>query len=245
MAEKKEHKIVSASGGARKTDASRAQAIHHNVRPAPARGNAGGRRAGAVILWLLAIVCEVLAILIISEKFVLQFLPTMYQIIGFLVLDLIFVIIGAQLWKSANRIDPASRQNKAKFWLWNNMGVIACIVAFVPIIVIMLSNKDLDKRTKAICTVVAVIALLIGGLASYDWSPISAEEKDELVQLYGDDTVYWTPYGKVYHTNEYCHTLNHSETLYEGTVDEAVENNRTRLCSYCASELAAEAENAA
>ena len=240
MAEKKEHKIISADGSARKP-----QTVQHNVRPAPARGNAGGLRAGAVVLWIAAIVFEVLAVLVLFEKFVLQFMPTMYQIIAFLVLDLICVTIGSSLWKKANRIDPASRQNKTKFWLWNNMGVIVSIVAFVPIIVLMLSNKNLDKRMKAICTAVAAIALIIGGLISYDWSPISAEEKEELVTLYADDTVYWAPYGRVYHTNEYCHTLNRSETLYEGTVEEAIDNGRSRLCSYCANELAAAQEDAA
>jgi len=237
----KEHKIVSADGGSVK----KPQTVQHNVRPAPAKGNAGGLRAGAVVLWIVAIVFEVLAVLVLFEKFVLQFMPTMYQIIAFLVLDLICVVIGSSLWKKANRIDPASKQNKTKFWLWNNMGVIVSIVAFVPIIILMLSNKNLDKRMKAICTAVAAIALIIGGMISYDWSPISAEEKEELVTLYADDTVYWTPYGRVYHINEYCHTLNRSETLYEGTVEEAIDNGRARLCSYCANELAAAQDNAA
>ena len=52
------------------------------------------------------------------------------------VLDLVFVIIGAQLWKKANKIKPASEKNKFLFWLWNNMGVIACAVAFIPFVIL-------------------------------------------------------------------------------------------------------------
>ena len=50
----------------------------------------------------------------------------------------------------------------------------------------------------------------------------------------GDETVYWAPFGKVYHTHEDCGALNHTETLTAGSVEQAVASNRTRLCSFCA-----------
>ena len=160
-------------------------------------------------------------------------MPTLYQLIAFLVLDLAFVIIGAQLWKKANRIDPVSEANKVKFWLWNNMGVIACVVAFVPIIILMLSNKNLDKKTKTIATVVAIIALLIGGVCSYDFNPVSEEQQQAAISAVTGD-VFWSPFGKVYHTHDDCQALNQSDTLTYGTVEEAIAANRTRLCSFCA-----------
>ena len=58
----------------------------------------------AIVLWVVAIVMEVLALLVVLGKINLKFMPTLYQLIAFLVLDLICVIIGAQLWKKANRI---------------------------------------------------------------------------------------------------------------------------------------------
>lgn len=234
MAEKKEHKIVSADGGEVKAPKAKPQTVQHTVKPAPEKGNAGGLRIGAVVLWVLAIVFEALAALVLFGKINLTFLPVMYQLIGFIVLDLACVIVGSQLWKKANHIDPASEKNKVKFWLWNNMGVIVCCFAFIPIVVLMLTNKDLDKKTKAICTVVAVIALLIGGLTSVDWDPVSQEQLTEAGQVLGDTTVYWAPFGKVYHTHEDCQALNNSETLTAGTVDQAIAANRTRLCSFCA-----------
>jgi len=235
MAEKKTHKIVSAdSGETVKKPKTTTTASGKTVHQAKPTGNAGGLRVGAVVLWIAAIAFEVLAVLILAGKLTMTFMPLMYQLIAFIVLDLVCVIIGAQLWKKANHIDPASEKNKVKFWLWNNMGVIVAIVAFVPLIILMLTNKDLDKRTKTICVVVAAIALLIGGAASVDYNPVSEEQKDAAVQVLGDTEVLWAPFGKVYHTHEDCQALNNSETLTLGTVDQAIAAGRTRLCSFCA-----------
>ena len=230
MAEKKTKKFVSADSG-KETAAPEKKA--KVVKEAAPVGNAGGLRGGAVALWVLAIVMEVLALLVVIGKINLKFMPTMYQLIAFLVLDLIFVIIGAQLWKKANRIDPVSEANKLKFWLWNNMGVIVCVIAFVPIIILMLTNKNLDKKTKTIATVVAVIALLIGGVCSYDFNPVSEEQQQAAIEAVSGD-VFWAPFGKVYHTHEDCQALNQSDTLTYGTVEQAIAANRTRLCSFCA-----------
>jgi len=222
MAEKKKHNLVAASEGSERK--------YKQAKPV---GNSGALRFGAVVCWIIAIACEVLGILALLGKLHITFLPTLWQIIGFLVIDLIFVIIGAQLWKKANHIKPMSKKNKFLFWLWNNMGVIVCIIAFVPYIILLLKDKNLDKKTKAIATVVAVIALLIGSLASYDWNPVSSEELDAAGQ-YIEGIVYWTPYGKVYHTHEDCHALNRTDSLTYGSVEEAIAANRVRLCFFCA-----------
>lgn len=243
MAEKKEHKIVSAGTDASKKEAASKPAAAKKeaktttdsgktVKQAKEVGNATGYRVGAVILWLLAIACEVFGILMLFGKVNITFVSTLVAIIGILVIDLIFVIAGSLLWKKANHIDPASEKNKVKFFLWNNMGVIVCIVAFFPYLILLLSNKNLDKKTKTIASVVAVIAILIGSLFSFDWNPVSAEQKAAATtNITGD--VYWTTFGKCYHTHEDCGSLNNSDTLYKGNVEEAIAANRTRLCSFC------------
>jgi len=228
MAEKKEHKIVSASGGEVRRPGG------HSVKPAPEKGNAGGLRAGAVVLWIFAIAFEILALLVLFGKITLTFMPVMYQLIAFVVLDLICVVVGSMLWKKANHIDPASERNRTRFWLWNNMGLIVAIFAFVPLVVRLLTNKDLDKRTKVICTVAAAIALLIAGAASIDYDPVSEEQLNDAMVVFGDTDVYWAPFGKVYHVDKDCQALARSETLTVGTVDEAIAAGRTRLCSFCA-----------
>ena len=231
MAEKKQHHIVSADTGKEVTAAPKKRPAAKQAAPV---GNAGGLRFGAVLCWLVAIGMEVLALLVLLGNVDLKFIPTMWQLIAFLVLDLIFVIIGSQLWKKANHIRPASEKNPLLFWLWNNMGVIVTVIAFVPLIVLMLTNKDVDKKTKAIATVVAVIALLIGGLASYDFNPVSEEQQQAAINVLGDESVYWSPFGKVYHIDEDCGALNHSDELTYGTVEQAIAAGRTRLCSFCA-----------
>lgn len=228
MAEPKKKKIVAADTGKEVKAGSR-----RKMKEAAPVGNAGGLRAGAIILWVVALVFEVLALMVLIGKVNLKFMPSLYQIIAFLVLDLVCVIVGSQLWKKANHIKPASEKNKFTFWLWNNMGLIVCAVAFIPFVIITLANKNADKMTKAIATVVAVIALLIGGLASYDWNPVSEEQQQAAISAISDD-VYWSPFGKVYHTHEDCSSLNQTDTLTYGTVEEAIAANRTRLCSFCA-----------
>ncbi|MBR5712983.1 MAG: hypothetical protein IKX54_05240 [Lachnospiraceae bacterium] len=250
MAEKKEHTIVNVSSEdeapkKKATTAARKKVTEDGktvIEVAPA-GSATGYRIGAIVLWILAITCEVLGILFLFGKISITFLPTLAVIIGLLVLDLVFVIIGAQLWKKSNKIDPASKASPIKFWLWNNLGLIVCIAAFIPfIILIAKDNKTLDKKTKAIALVVAVVALLIGGLCSYDWNPISKEEK-EAAEAAVTGTVYWTQFGKVYHTHEDCGSLNNSDTLYSGTAKDAIENGRTRICSFCAKKDAIDTSN--
>lgn len=233
MAEKKEKKIISYESKQEisKEELEEKRKEYKEAKPV---GEAKPKRIGAIVLWIFAIAFEVLAVLVLFGKIHMAFMPVLYQLIAFVVLDLACVIAGSQLWKKANHIDPASEKNKLKFWLWNNMGVIVCTVAFVPIIILMLTNKNLDKKTKVIATVVAVIALLIGGLFSYDYNPVSEEQLDAAVSTLGDEQVYWAPFGHVYHTHDDCQSLSQSETLTVGTVDQAIAEGRTRLCSFCA-----------
>lgn len=252
MAEKKEHTIVEVESEAKQT-AKKATAARKKVTEdgktvveVTASGNATPYRIGAILLWVVAIACEFLAILTYFGKINITFIPTIAWLIGLIVLDVVCVIIAAQLWKKSNKIDPASKANKVKFWLWNNLGLILCIVALVPVIIIMLvadsKNKNIDKKTRTIAVIVACVALLIGGLCAYDWNPISKEEKDAALDAVQGE-VYWTQFGKVYHTHEDCGSLNNSDSLYHGSVDAAIEKGRTRICSFCAKKDAIDTTN--
>ena len=200
-------------------------------------GNAKSLRIGAVILWVAAIAFELVAVFTLFGKINITFMNTLTFLIILIVLDLICVIIGSQLWKKANHIDPASKKNKTKFWLWNNMGLIVAIFAFVPLIILLLTNKNLDKKTQTIAVVAACAALLIGGAASIDYNPVSAEEK-QVAEANITSKVTWTQYGKVYHIyideDTWCQHLNNSDTVTVGTVEEAIAAGKTRLCKTCA-----------
>ena len=229
MAEKKEKKYIAAEGG--KTTAKAPK----QAKPVGDAKDAKGLRIGAVLLWVLALALEVCALMVFLGKLDLKFMPQLYQLVAFLILDLIVVILGAQLWKKANHIDPVSEENQVKFWLWNNMGLIACALCFFPFIILVLTNKDADKKTKTVATIAAVACLAIGGLASYDWNPVSVEQKNAAMDTLGKTEVYWTRFGKVYHTHDDCQHLNRSGELYYGTVDQAIAASKVRLCKTCAS----------
>lgn len=239
MAEKKEHKIVSASTGKETTR-----------RPGVAAQQIGkstvGLRIGAAVLWVLAIAAEFVGLKAILAPEDAPFIPglqPLYWGIIFLVADLILVLLGSMLWKKANHIHPASEKNAVKFWLWNNMGVIVAVVAFAPFIIVLLTSKNVDKKTKTIGTIVAAVALAIAGLGSYDWNPYSAEEQQEMLRLENaEDNVYWTAGGKVYHIYEDCQHLDRTEELTLGTALQAEEAGKERLCKTCMKRFQKEGE---
>ena len=208
------------------------------IEATPTKGSATGYRIGAVLLWLLAIACEIFAIMALLKNFVIKFTNNgntnmMITLIIFIVLDLIFAIIAAQLWKKANHIDPPSEKNKLWFYLVSELGVIMACVCFLPLIIILLKNDKLDKKSKTIVTAIAAAALLITGLASADYHPISSEQKAEAEQTITED-VYWTPFGHKYHLDLDCGAIANSNTIYQGEVTEAIESGRTAICSFCA-----------
>ncbi|MBR3161169.1 MAG: hypothetical protein IKF19_00360 [Bacilli bacterium] len=199
-------------------------------------------RAIAIILWCLAIIFEIIGILRLTNviKWFSNINITTFLVIC-IVLDLLFFIPGSLFWKKANHIDPASEVNKVKFWTINNLGVILSVLAFLPIIVVVLTDKELDKKSKTIVTAVAAIALIIAGVSSYDFNPISKEQLEkaekEVVNVSGGKTVYWAPHSKKYHVDPDCPAFSQSETVFEGTVKQAFEKGLTDPCRRCIPEL--------
>ena len=207
------------------------------IKEAKPTGNATTLRIFAVVCWILALAAEVMAILVILEKIELP-MPILWGVIIFLVVDLIFCVLASQLWKKANRIDPASEKNPVKFWLWNNIGVIMAAVCFLPFIVIALRSKNTDKKTKIIAVAAAAVCLLISGLAGYDWNPMSQEQKASAEHVLEGVDVYWSNYGHRYHLDMDCSSLARSATLTKGTVDEGIAANKTHLCKFCFNKFA-------
>ena len=199
-------------------------------------------RVIAICLWCVAIVFEVVGILRLTNaiNWFSKMNVTTFLIIC-IILDLLFFIPGSLFWKKANHIDPASEKDKVKFWTINNLGVILSVLAFLPIIVIVLTNEDLDKKSKTIVATVAAIALVIAGVSSYDFNPISKEQLEkaekEVVNVSGGKTVYWAPHSKKYHVDPDCPAFSQSETVFEGTVKQAFEKGLTDPCRRCIPEL--------
>lgn len=193
-------------------------------------------RIFAIISWIAAIGLEVGAI------FMLKKVPihTTWLIV-LIVADLIFAVIGNLLWKKANRFDPASEKDKFKFFVQNQLGAIIAVIAFLPLVILIFTNKDMKGKQKGLVGAVAVIALLIAGFTGIDFNPPSQEEyaaQTEQVKELNDGVnyVYWTKSGRSYHLYSDCSYINQDRTveIFEGTVAKARElKNITDLCDRC------------
>ena len=206
------------------------------------------RRIIAVILWIIAIACETVGILNIFNKIALpSCLSQLSWLIIFIAADLVFLVIGSMLWKKANHIDPISEKNKTKFWLWNNLGSIVAVLAFLPLIIVIFTSKDLDPKTKKIAGIVAIVALLIGGIMSYDFNPVSKEQLEAAraeilangnyeTNDDGEPVVYWVENSKKYHITSSCSAINRSNNvgdIYRGTIEAAFQKGLTEPCRLC------------
>ena len=194
-------------------------------------------RLFAILAWIVAIGLEGVAIWQLN-KFTKG--DTMTVLIILIVGILILAVAGSLLWKKANRLDPASKKEKVKFFIQNQLGLIISIIAFLPLIILIFTNKEMDGKQKGIAGAVAIVALVIAGIFGIDFNPPSVEEytaqTQEVEELTGNNFVYWTKFGKKYHIYSECHHINRDETegILEGTVAQARElKNITELCKTC------------
>jgi hypothetical protein len=216
------------------------------VPTAEAKAKAVQLRIFAVIFWVLAIAAEIGAIYVLMKSGLIKSgeaiaTSTWDLFIGLIVIDLIFVVIGSMFfWKKANRLDPASKSEPVKFFLQNQLGVIVAVIAFLPLVILIFTNKDMDGKQKGILGGVAIAALIIAGLLSADFNPPSVEEYTEqtsrIEELTGANSVYWTKSGTKYHVYQDCSSINTKKTdeIFNGTVVKARElKNITELCKFC------------
>ncbi len=206
------------------------------VPTAESKSKATTFRIIAVVGWLVAIGCQVFA------YFKLQEVPVnMYWMIGLIVVALIFAIIGNVLWKKSNRLDPASEKNKFKFFVQNQLGLIISVLAFLPMVVLIFTNKNLSGKQKGILGSIAIAALAAAGLTGTEFNPASVEqytEQTKQVELLNDgvNSVYWTGSGKSYHLYQDCSYINGKRTneIFQGTVANARELKKiSDLCDRC------------
>jgi hypothetical protein len=200
------------------------------------RGKAKSLRLFAILSWIVAIGFEIVAILLLKKPPV-----NTTMLIVLIAADLIFAVVGSLLWKKSNRLDPASEKEKFKFFVQNQLGVIISVIAFLPLVILIFTNKNLDKKQKGLVGAVAVIALLISGITGVDFNPPSQEQyAEQTAQVEslnnGMNHVFWTKSGSSYHLYSDCSYINTDRTveIFEGTVAQARElKNITDLCDRC------------
>ena len=122
----------------------------------------------------------------------------------------------------------------------NQLGVVMAFVAFLPLILFVLTNKKVDGKSKAILGSIAGVALLIAGIGGFESNMASVEKYTEetnmIEALTNNNHVFWTKSGGKYHIYEDCHAISDSPTLTGGTVAEAhaaINNKDFNLCLFC------------
>lgn len=230
MANKKITKVEGGGGGAPASSTGKTF-----VPTEESKGKATQLRVIAVILWLFAIGAQLGAISLLFKPPI-----NMTWIIALIIVDLVLAVIGSVLWKKSNRLDPASEKNKFMFFMQSQLGLVVAVIAFLPLVVFILTSKNLDGKQKGILGGIAGVALLIAGISGVDFNPPSVEQYTEqtarVEELTGKNEVFWTKSGTKYHLYNDCSSINKDATteIFEGTVAQARElKNITELCKFC------------
>ena len=131
-------------------------------------------RIFAALAWIVAIAGEVVGVVLLyRHKFDHGNLPLL---IGILVGIAIFAIAGSMMWKAANRQDPASKADTARFFFQNQLGAIITVIAFLPLLVLIFMDKDMDPKNKTIAGGVGVVLAVIATLMGVSYHPPSVEQ---------------------------------------------------------------------
>jgi hypothetical protein len=208
-------------------------------KPTPeAKSKATRLRIFAVVLWMLAIASEVFAVFWVLKRDWKGDEATLNMVVLIAVIAVIavFAIAGSLLWKNANKADPARRSEPVRFFIQNQLGVIISIIAFLPLILLIFTNKNMGGQQKAIAGGIGIVALVVAGLASAEFTPSSVEqyqtETARVIELTGSDQVFWTKSGEVYHLCQAASAVNlesKDNTIYSGTVGDAHAAGKDRL----------------
>lgn len=166
---------------------------------------------------------------------------------AFITLIILLVVIaalsigGSLLWKKANRLDPAKKSDTVKFFVQNQLGVIIAIIAFVPLIILIFLNKDMDKGQKTTAGIIGIALAALAVVFGIDFNPQSVEQytadQSAVIQLLGEDEVYWVDGGQVYHVCDEVPDIQTGSEIVSGTTAEAVAADKIRLTLRFESEL--------
>jgi len=138
------------------------------------KGAAKRLRIYAALAWVVAIGGEVAGIVLLKQgKFAHGNLALL---IGILVGIAVFAIAGSLMWKAANKHDPASRADGFRFFVQNQLGAIITLIAFLPLLVLIFLDKDMDPKNKKIAGGVGVVLALVATMFGIDFKPPSVEQ---------------------------------------------------------------------
>ena len=201
-----------------------------------AKGKAKQLRLFAVLAWVLAMAGQVFAILkLISDE-------TLVWLIVAIVVILALAITGSTLWKKANKLDPASEKEPTRFFIQNQLGAIMGVLAFLPLVVLIFTNKNISGKTKGIAGSIAAVAMVAAGITGADFNPPSVEKYTEEINQQNEaakelninsDNVYWSTAGNKYHATDDCYHIK-GKALSNGSIKQSWEaKGISELCKTC------------
>jgi hypothetical protein len=226
--------VVRAESAATKGSGSdAAEPARSDWKPTPEHKSKATRfRLIAAVLWVLAIAGELFGIFYVLD----QDPVSTWLLIGVIVVVGALAMGGSYLWKKANRLDPASRSEPVRFFVQNQLGAIITIIAFLPLIVLIFADKDMDGRQKAIAGGIAVAVMIGATLFGVDFDSPSTEqyasEEADVIAITGENLVFWTKSGEVFHLCEDASAVNlesKDNKIYSGTVADAHADGKDRL----------------
>lgn len=201
-----------------------------------AKAEAKKLRIFAVLAWLGAMAGQAYAILkLISDE-------TLVWLIAAMVVILILAITGSTLWKKANRLDPASEKEPTRFFIQNQLGAIMGVLAFLPMLIFILKDKNISGKTKGIAGSIAAIAMVAAGVTGADFNPPSVEKYTAEINAQTEaakslsidsDNVFWSKAGNKYHAYDNCQHVR-GKALTQGSIKESWEQKGiSELCKTC------------
>jgi len=131
-------------------------------------------RIFAVIAWLIAIGTEIAGVVMLRQHRFDH--GNMGLLIGLLVVIAVFAIAGSLMWKAANKQDPAREADTARFFFQNQLGAIITVIAFLPLIVLIFMDKDMDPKNKKIAGGIGVALAALATFIGIDFNPPSVEK---------------------------------------------------------------------
>ncbi len=202
-------------------------------------------RVLAFVLWALAAVamyCPQIGDLNLPFGAVrMLFLNCVVECVVDIVVAGVLCVIAALLWKRANHIHPTKSSNKFVQLVWNQLGVIMAGIIMAPLAIIMIvKNDELEDKTKKIVAAALAVVFVAASAGSADYHPVTQDEVDQIIEEANEDgytgDTYWTKYGRSYHFSLECQSLRRTDegNIYSGTLEEALESNRTDPCDFCA-----------
>lgn len=134
-------------------------------------------RIFAALSWIVAIGGEIAGIVLLRQNKFDQ--GNLGLLIGILVGIAVFAIAGSLMWKAANKHDPARESDRAKFFFQNQLGAIITVIAFLPLLVLIFMDKDMDPKNKKIAGGVGAVLAVAATMMGVSWDPPSVEQYTE------------------------------------------------------------------